>query len=405
VRTRFDRLRVAGFVTASATLAAVLVGCGSPTRPGVSASAARPVSPSNDALVSYYSQPITLVLSLGVTTGAAPAGAVVEVGTDPGFATIVTTAPAIAGARGEAAAAVDHLSPSTTYYWRVKTSVGTHSALESTAARFHTGPLLEMHPPTAVEPLADSFPHKRPTFVVTDAPTLGPSVGLSYHFDVATDSAFAHIVAAGTVPEGASSTSFTPHVDLTPGDTYYWRAQAFDPASGAVSGYSSPQVFTIVFPEDGTYPYTLTVQAPTSCQTHFAASGGCGSAGILWDQSQFSLDGVLTFSDDAMRFDRPETTAIFYPGENPPGTSMHRTHNRITGRILGYTTNNPLLMPKYSSFGNLDFNAMVVGTSDNHGRFNGTFDGRVALVRQGFPCDAEAACSSSAFTWILSPRR
>jgi hypothetical protein len=53
--------------------------------------------------------------------------------------------------RPGAALTLDHLSPATTYYRRVKTSAGTVSASQS----FSIGTLLVIQPPTPVQPLAD----------------------------------------------------------------------------------------------------------------------------------------------------------------------------------------------------------------------------------------------------------
>src|SRR5260221_8472722 len=200
-----------------------------------------------------------------------------------------TVAPDVTG---QLALTLDHLMPATTYYWRVKTAAGDNPGIFSSPVSFGIGPLLVIQPPAPVQPLANTFPHKRPTFIVTDATRTGPDATLTYRFDVAADAAFSNVVASGTVPEGLGQTSFAPTVDLTSGATFYWRAQASDTTKGVVGEYSAPQAFTTVFPEDGTFRYTLAVHSPSWCLTHYSSSSYCsGRRG--WVESDFSFDGTL----------------------------------------------------------------------------------------------------------------
>jgi hypothetical protein len=143
--------------------------CSSPTGPGVSVVAAKPTSPSNGSTFSYYTQPVTLVVTAGVATGGALPTSTVEVATDAAFTTLVTTQTVSAGATGQVTVTLDHLSPATTYYWRVKTASGNNPGVYSSPASFSIGRLLVIQSPTLVQPLADTFPHKRPTFIVTNA--------------------------------------------------------------------------------------------------------------------------------------------------------------------------------------------------------------------------------------------
>jgi hypothetical protein len=85
---------------------------------------------------------------------------------------------------------LDHLAPATTDYWRVKTTAGDNPGVFSSSASFSIGPMLVFQPPTPVQSLADSFPHKRPTFTVTNAARTGPPAIVTYRFDVGTDAAF-----------------------------------------------------------------------------------------------------------------------------------------------------------------------------------------------------------------------
>jgi phosphodiesterase/alkaline phosphatase D-like protein len=254
-------------VACSACLVATIAGCASPTKPSVSVASGRPVSPTTGTQFSYYSQPITLVVANGVVTGGASLVTAVEVATDAAFTSVVTTRTVSPGTNGQPTITLDHLSPATTYYWRVKTTAADNPGVYSSPASFSIGPQLVIQPPAPVQPLAGSFQHKRPTFTVMNATHTGPDATLTYRFDIATDSAFTNVVTSGTASEGSQQTSFTPAVDLTSGATYYWRAQASDTMKGVAGGRSAPQVFTTVKPDDCTFRYDLTlhIDSLTSC--------------------------------------------------------------------------------------------------------------------------------------------
>ena len=69
-------------------LAIMPAGCSRPTHRVVSLVASRPTSPSNGSSFSYYSQPITLTVASGVTTGGTLT-TTTDVATDAGFTAIV----------------------------------------------------------------------------------------------------------------------------------------------------------------------------------------------------------------------------------------------------------------------------------------------------------------------------
>jgi hypothetical protein len=153
------------------------------------------------------------------------------------------------GPDGQLTVTLDHLNPSTTYYWRVKTSAADNAGATSTPSSFTIGPQLVIQPPVPVQPLSGSYPHKRPTFIVANAAHTGPVPTLTYQFQVATDGGFTNVVESATVLEGPSQTSFTPTADLASGVIYYWRVQATDNITGVVSNYLVVQGFTTVNPD------------------------------------------------------------------------------------------------------------------------------------------------------------
>src|SRR5260221_6207956 len=221
-----------GVIVAAACLAVTLIACSSPAQPSVSVVSGPPVAPTTGAQFSYYSQPVPLVIANGVATQGAPI-TTVEVATDAAFTSVVMTKTVAPDVTGQLALTLDHLMPATTYYWRVKTAAGDNPGIFSSPVSFGIGPLLVIQPPAPVQPLANTFPHKRPTFIVTDATRTGPDATLTYRLDVAPDAAFSTVVASGTVPEGLGQTSFAPTGDLTSVATFYWRAPARAPTPGA----------------------------------------------------------------------------------------------------------------------------------------------------------------------------
>jgi hypothetical protein len=112
------------------------------------------------------------------------------------------------------------------------------------------------------------------TLTVQNAVTTQPSLPVSDTFEIATDSAFAHIVVTKTIPQSAGGqTSVT--LDPLPPSTYFWHVRAG--AGGAVV-ISAPGTFRIaavllapapVLPANGVrighldQPVTLAVQNPT----------------------------------------------------------------------------------------------------------------------------------------------
>jgi hypothetical protein len=397
-----QRLNVAR-TNALAALALTVVACSSPTQPGVSVAASRPLGPTTGTQVSYYSQPVTLRVSGGTTTGSGAPVTTLEVATDAAFSTILMTLVPTANASGELTVTLDHLAPSTTYYWRTRTTAGNNPGAVSSAASFSIGPQLIIQPPVAVQPLADTFPHKRPTFVVANATHTGPSATLTYHFEVATDSTFSSLIASGTVAESATQTSFTPASDLMSGTTYYWRAQARDTTTGVTGPYSSAQAFATVFPEDGSSRYTLAIQAPTYCLTHSIHTGSAAFPAPNWNISHFTFGGTSTVAGDTLRFTPdPQFAPDSALPTIPSLLGFSRAHSHVEGSISG-STSYPLV-GSAPFFSGVIFKGVVAGSSDNGGQFEGTFDGAVTLDREGFPNYSRDTCSTPGFTWTLMPR-
>jgi len=339
------------------------------------------MSPAQNATFSYYSQPITLVVTPGVTaTGAVPT-TVLEVAMDAAFASIVSTQTLPPAVNGQATATLNHLSAATTYYWRVKTTAGDNPSILSATSTFSIGPQLVIQPPTTVTPLATTFPHKRPTFTVTNAVRKGPPAVVTYRFDVATDATFQTVVATGTVPEGPMQTSFVPNVDLVPATSYAWRAQASDTAKEVSSEYSATQAFAIVNPDDGLWRYLLSLHL---------VSAVCHAA-VVPPLRDVSFDNGLTVSGDHLQYALPSSWGFDYLLK----LEVNRTGSQFSGTFGSNPNSAELMMwPGAAHFGIYIFRDVVSGTVDNTaGRFTGIYRG--TFSDEGFPshyqCEGEIA--------------
>ena len=352
-------LHIAGAVWLSIAMFA----CNSPARPSVTVTAGRPTSPAQNEAFSYYSQPITLVVTPGVTATGAPPTTVLEVATNGTFASIVVTQTLPPAVNGQSKATLDHLNAATTYYWRVKTTAGDNPSILSATSSFSIGPQLVIQAPTPVTPLADTFPHKRPTFTVTNASHTGPSATLTYRFDVASDAGFGTIVATGSVGEGTGQTSFVPSAELTPGGTYYWRAQASDAAKSVAGPFSTVQSFTTVNPDDGTYPYDLTL--------HIDSLTNCMAGGVpapYYHPAPFAVyDSNLTVSANQLQFVWPVPHLLF------PIVELDLQRNGT--QLAGTFTFDGVTWPA-ATFPETDVNnSSLSGSTDSTGRLTGNVRG------------------------------
>jgi hypothetical protein len=337
-----------------------------------------------------------------MTNGAGSSGTttmIVEVAADAAFATILSSKPVAAGPNGRSSVTLDKLNASTTFYWRIRTTAGADSSVVSTSSSFRIGPQEAIGSPTAVQPLANSFPHERPAFTVKNVIRTGASTPLSYRFEIGPDAGFANVVATGTVAEGADVTTFVPGADLVPGSTYFWRARASDPSTGVSGDYSSGQSFTTVFPEDGSSRYELVLHVPSYCADHSTTPpigyryftyflGPIGSGDI-------SYDGMLVIERDTLQYrfsdDRGRVSDYTPPGE----FSLSRVTNELAGKTSACVGQGFFLSC---------IDGTLSGRSDNQGRFSGALSGATMALREGIPGVGASYCAFTGFGWTLSPR-
>jgi hypothetical protein len=160
--------------------------------------------------------------------------------------------------------------------------------------------------------------------------------------------------------------------------------------------YSIAQGFTTVFPEDGSFRYTLVVRSPSWCLTHFSGSSYC-SPPSEWYKSDFSFDGLLIVEGDTLRYNLVPVDGPLV-NEGPFRLEIRRSSNQLTGSISGTTADTPPV-----AVASFTLSGLVTGEADNRGRFSGAFDGRMTLWHFGFPCDKTEWCSNSGFKWTLTP--
>ena len=361
--------------------------CGSPSRPSVTVVAGRPMSPAQNATFSYYSQPFGLIVTPGVTATGAPPTTVVEVATDSAFASIVFTKTLPPTVNGQVRVPLDHLNVATTYYWRVKTTVGDNPSIVSAVSTFTIGPQLVIQPPTPVTPIADTFPHKRPTFTVANSSWTGPPAKLAYSFWIARDPGFNTTFDHVLVLETPSQTSFTPTHDLTSGATYYWRVQAVDTGEDIVSDFSIVQSFTTRNPDDGLFRYNLTL--------HVVSATNCKSYPGVPIQlprlpSDVTFDSGLTVNGDH----------LWYAVEQNYSTVVVLDLVRAKDLLSGTLRTMGLPWPGELHLGVFIDATIASGTADNvTGRLTGTARGSYNDV--GFP--SEINCRDAEITFTLTP--
>jgi hypothetical protein len=250
-------------------------------------------APADNAQVKLGSQPISLFVTNGVTTGKSPLTYLFEVASEPGFTDPVFSKEGVqAGGDGQTSLAIDKLPASRTYFWRVRS--GGANGPASKARRFTVGPEVTLQTPTVHEPLADGTVPDQPTLSVNNVQRTGPAGRLVYRFEVAEDPGFGSIVYSANENE-MTNLPYTAHaVTLRLAEkTYYWRAQASDPSNGVTTPFSTPssmrvQKFSLTqatildspldnfahFPE--TTKITRLVLGPTGIHVEFTKKNGPG---------------------------------------------------------------------------------------------------------------------------------
>ena len=366
----------------------------------VSVVVGRPMQPPNGAQISFYRQPVTLMLSNATTSApGTPISHHVEVAVDDTFATIVQTKNVTQDGSGPTTVTLSSLNDSTTYFWRVRTTAGTSVGPFSSVFRFAIGPRVVLQTPALVAPPANSVQPKRPTFIVSNAGRTGPAGRLQYRFEIASDVSFNSPLAAGIVPEDPERTSFALTSDLPAMAVLYWRVQARDPESSVASEYAPSQAFAVIGPDDGVYPYELLLTVPPSCVYRYLGN----------ESGQYPFSGTLRVSGPHVTFEQLRPGAY----EQNLTVDLARTGDRLSGSIGTSTFGSGLgtasttngfevgLWADASTGLPAQFDALATFGAD---QLRAAFDATVAVWTFPFG-DGGGRCTARGFQWSLRPRR
>jgi hypothetical protein len=246
-------------------VAALAVGCekASPTRPtgadatstkvesmtdartGATLVAAQLVTPAPNAQISYGSQPITLTVTNGTTTGSSPLVYTFEVASDAGFTDKVFSRGGVAqGGGGRTSLAIDRLAGSKTYYTRVGSSVASGPGPTSAIRSFTIGPEIILQTPIPGSPGQGGTAFAPYILTVNNIQRSGPVGQIRYEFQIAGADNFSNLISSLIVDEQPNQTSATTNANLTSNATYFWRVRAFDAANNVTTPFSAPSPFT-----------------------------------------------------------------------------------------------------------------------------------------------------------------
>ncbi len=203
-------------------------------------------TPGDNAQIKFASQPLTLAVTNGVTTGSTPLTYTFEVASDSGFATIVQTKGNVAQGAGQTSVALDKLAGNKTYYWRARTNAGGTVGPNSRTRTIVVGPEVALQTPVLGDPSPNANVGVSPVLSVNNVQRSGPVTQIVYTFQISETSDFSSLVYSGTSAErtDASVTSHSVGAQLSE-KTYWWRVQATDAGSGATSPFSNGQPFRV----------------------------------------------------------------------------------------------------------------------------------------------------------------
>ena len=219
----------------------------SPASPSVSFAGPLASQPANGSAYRFLAQPVELTITNAAKTGQATVTYSVEVATDPAFANKVFTKSGIAeGSGGTTTLQISSLAGGTAYYWHWKAVVDSVVGPASASQSFTVLAQVTVNTPAIVSPSdGGTATSARPTFTVANATRTGPVGPITYEFQVSTNPSFSPITATATVPERATTTSWTSPVDLPAGTNLFWRARAKDDQNGEASGFTPVTAFSI----------------------------------------------------------------------------------------------------------------------------------------------------------------
>ncbi|MDE3153497.1 MAG: hypothetical protein KGN76_00220 [Acidobacteriota bacterium] len=255
-------------------LAAGIAACSSsPSKPSITLTSPKLVTPAQGAQIANAAQPITLTIQNATSTGSTALTYTFEVATDEQFTNVVYTKSSVApGTDGTTSQQIDTLPAGKGYYWRARADSGSTTGPVTSALNFAIGPAVTVGAPALSSPgVGATVSSARPTLTVTNSTTTGPVGSITYKFEVSTTDSFDSLVASGTVAQSSGQTSYTLTQDLQDNTTYYWRVTATDTTNNISSTYSGVgnfktslgfdlnQVVYVLGPNISSWPQTSTI--------------------------------------------------------------------------------------------------------------------------------------------------
>ncbi len=216
-------------------------------RTGATIVAARPSAPANNAEIRWASQPITLTVNNGVTTGSSTLTYTFEVAADAAFTRKDLTRENVAQGASTTSVSLPQLSGSRSYFWRVLVNSGSGAGPASAVRSFSVGPEIVLATPVLSSPINGAAGFAPLSLVINNVGRSGPNGALTYNVQVASDAGFGNVLFSTDAAEqggaGGQTTVSAPVSGLAQGTTYYWRARVSDVANGITTPYSETASF------------------------------------------------------------------------------------------------------------------------------------------------------------------
>lgn len=210
--------------------------------PGVNITAPKLLEPAQGFKYKESQQPIKLIVENATSNGVRPVTYMFEVATDSAFTTKVYARSGVPpGDGGRTSVQIDRLDLGRAYYWRAKADDGANSS-QFSSSQFEVLPKPLLNPPGPVSPVNnDRVASRKPTLTVNNSDRNAAIGAVSYEFQIATDQAFAKVVASGASSENPGQTSYTAGADLAADLQHFWRARATD--GDTTSAWAATQIF------------------------------------------------------------------------------------------------------------------------------------------------------------------
>jgi hypothetical protein len=217
--------------------------------PGVEISAPKLLEPVPGQQIAGDKQPITLLVENAWSTGQRPLSLLIEVATDAGFANVVFSREGVAPGDGGRTSLTlpTALGTGRLYYWRALAKDGANTGPYSATMGFNVYTPVSFDKPVPVGPVGNAkVSTVTPEFDFANAPRTGNPGLVTYVIEVATNSAFAGIIAAWQFPEQANRTKFVAPSGLPVSSQLFWRVRAYE--ATALGPWSDTASFTTPTP-------------------------------------------------------------------------------------------------------------------------------------------------------------